>query len=101
MAVFEVSLPLDDAADLVSFETELGKWSRSTSILQFEQTNQSLDVGGTLLDTKDCLRKLRADDTAVLVQPLPGLYYRSDFGEVVIVLPDEQPGTGILFTQGG
>lgn len=100
VVLFDVSHPLNGEAKLVGFEPELGKWTRASSMRQFAETNSSRDVAGTILDTKDCLKKLLTDANTVLGQSMPGLYFRNDFGSVVIVLPEDQPGTGILFSQG-
>ena len=56
-------------------------------------------LGATVLDGKECLRKLtnRADD--ILFAPTPGLYRWTNNRKVIVVLFDDPAGEGLIFVQ--
>lgn len=102
VALVDVTLPKGVArGDLIGLETETGAWSYRGSLQDFvDDEGKPVGLAATVLDGKDCLRRLRADADAILFGPLPGLYFRSHDQSVLVILPDGQPGLGILFTQG-
>ncbi|MBL9050207.1 MAG: hypothetical protein JNK19_08865 [Tabrizicola sp.] len=102
VAVIEVSLP-GGAPPLneESLATETGRWTRQESLQEFiEQHAEPAGIGVTVGDGKDCLLDLRDDAEALLFEPSPGFYYRSNNQMVVIMLPDSEPGRGVVFAQG-
>jgi hypothetical protein len=101
-AVFEVSFAQNDqAADLTALSPELGTWTREGSLPTFAETYDSeVGIAATVLDGRDCFRSLRDDADAWLFEPKPGLFFRSHDQNIVIMMPDDAPGIGVIFSQG-
>ncbi len=57
-------------------------------------------ISATVLDGKNCLMSMRDDAVVLLGKLQPGLYFRSHDQSVVIMMPDDMPGMGVLFSQG-
>lgn len=62
--------------------------------------DSEVGIAATVLDGKNCLMSMRDDAVALPGEPQPGLYFRSQDQSVVIMMPDDMPGTGVLFSQG-
>ena len=102
VALFQVAIPNQlSSPDLTAIAFEGGSWTRQASLQEFaNQHGAPVGIGATILDGKGCLRDLRDDADSLLFEPLPGLYFRSNDQSVIIILPDGEPGRGVLFTQG-
>jgi hypothetical protein len=102
VAVFEVDFAGDaPTPDLTAFSPDDGTWTRQKSLMEFAELYDSGEgIAAAILYGRDCLDYLRDDANALLAGPVPGLYFRSYNQMVVIVLPDDEPGTGIVFAQG-
>lgn len=102
VAVLEVSFPEEfPTQDLTAFDSERGEWTRQASLREFvEKDDFEVRTAATVLDGKDCLRDLRDDADALLFEPKPGLYFRSNDQTVVIMMPDDEVGTAVLLAQG-
>lgn len=85
------------------YQAPNGSWTHSSSLGRFAEISDSgrggLGVGITILDGKKCLREVVENADDILFQPNPGLYYRSDEREIVVILPESTPGEGMLFIQ--
>jgi hypothetical protein len=101
-AVFEASFEQNGQAPyLTSLSPELGTWTREDSLQKFaEKYDFEVGIAATVLDGRDCFRSLREDADAWLFEPKPGLYFRSTDQNIVVMLPDNALGTGVLFSQG-
>ncbi|MBL9072697.1 hypothetical protein [Tabrizicola sp.] len=102
VAVFAVSLSADDPSyELQRFATERGHWTRQASMQEFAQDHdQTVGISATVLDGKDCLASLGKEALLHTDPAMPGQYFRSNDQTVVIVIPDDTPGQGVLFVQG-
>jgi hypothetical protein len=101
-AVFEVTFPQDASVpDLAALGLERGTWTREGSLGSFaEEHDFEVGIAATVLDGRECFRSLREDADAWLFEPKPGLFYRSEDQTVVIMMPDDAPGVGAVFSQG-
>jgi hypothetical protein len=102
VAVFEVVVANDDpASELTRFAPEDGTWTRQASLQEFVDAHgEPVGLAATVLDGKACQRKLRNDANALLFEQAPGLYFRSHDQTAFIMMPDDEPGTGVVFVQG-
>jgi hypothetical protein len=80
-----------------------GKWIRASSLSEFSETDAQehtgLGVSGTILDGKNCVRKLTDQAETILFGDKAGWYFTSDDREIVIAIFDEPERLGILFIQ--
>lgn len=102
VAVFEVDLVGDaPTPDLTAFSPDHGAWTCQKSLKEFAELYDSGEgIAAAILYGRDCLGDLRDDANALLAGPVPGLYFRSHNQQVVIILPDSEPGTGVVLAQG-
>jgi hypothetical protein len=99
VALFEV--PLQDQIGALAF-TQNDTWARHQSLPEFVEqhgTSRGPGLGATILDGKECIRKLSEDADTILFEGSPGLYFSSGDERVVIILFDEPRGTGAIFIQ--
>jgi hypothetical protein len=102
VAVFDVDFAGDaPTPDLTAFSPDDGAWTRQKSLREFAELYESGEgIAAAILYGRDCLGDLRDDANALLAGPVAGLYFRSHNQQVVIVLPDNEPGTGVVFALG-
>lgn len=100
--IFEASFQQNaQAPDLTALSPELGTWTREDSLQKFaKKYDFEVGIAATVLDGRDCFRSLREDAEAWLFEPNPGIYFRSHDQNIVIMMPDDPPGYGVLFSQG-
>jgi hypothetical protein len=102
VAIFQISPGLaEEVVGLTGRFAEDSAWSHHDSMIDFyeERGVQTVGIGATVLDGKDCLRGLIANADAVLFDKMPGAYFASPDEEVVIVLFSEPQGRGAIFVQ--
>ncbi|NUB46826.1 hypothetical protein GEU84_020795 [Fertoebacter nigrum] len=102
VAIFQVSPGLaEEAVSLTGRFAENWAWSHHESMNDFHKKRgvRTVGIGATLLDGKDCLKKLTANADALLFDKMPGAYFASPDEEVVIVLFSEPQGRGAIFVQ--
>ena len=102
VAVFEVGFAGGaPTPDMTLFTPDAGVWTREGSLQEFaEKYDFEVGISATVLDGKDCLTSMRDDAKSLLFEPQPGLYFRSHDQSVIIMMPDDEPGTGLIFAQG-
>lgn len=101
-AVFEIAVSDDEPVlEPGEFSPERGAWTREQSMQEFAlKYGSEVGISATVLDGKNCLMSMRDDAVVLLGKLQPGLYFRSHDQSVVIMMPDDMPGMGVLFSQG-
>ena len=82
--------------------TNYGRWARASSLADFvhrDEHHGRSGVGATILDGKKCLRKIESQAHDILFGEREGFYFRSENGQVVIVIFDQPSGNGVIFIQ--
>lgn len=94
--------PEENIEQVLLKNTVQGRWSRASSLAEFtrrDKEHMGSGIGATILDGKNCLRKIDENAEETLFGATEGFYFRSENREVVIVIFDHPTGNGVIFVQ--
>lgn len=101
VALLTVTSLQEDA--LAFLPKDKGRWTRASSLSEFSETDAQehtgLGVSDTILDGKNCVRKLTDQADKILFGDKTGWYFTSYDREIILAVFDEPERLGILFIQ--